>query len=155
MMGKFKVGDKVRRVDNPYSSMAVDTVVTVSEVFNRGTYIKVAEAGHNLMYVTDCFVLEQRPRPHAELIKQWAEDDSLVIEGRQRFGDWKEVDPLWWPDWEYRIKPEVDVEALKADHERVLSHIEDLSERQKRAAEALRVACQQRDGLEKQIREAS
>lgn len=48
------------------------------------------------------------PRPHAELIKQWADDDSLVIEGRCKIlgGVWMEaMSPNWYPDQEYRIKP--------------------------------------------------
>ena len=49
------------------------------------------------------------PRKHAELIRQWADDDSLKIQGR-RLGDikWQDITILTWDDsCEFRIKPEV------------------------------------------------
>lgn len=46
-------------------------------------------------------------RKHAELIKQWADDDSLEIEVRLYDDeDWEVVDcPSWKDECEYRIKP--------------------------------------------------
>jgi hypothetical protein len=50
----------------------------------------------------------KNPRKHAELIKQWADDDSLVIEVKSSTGDWlKTTSPWWSEDEKYRIKPEV------------------------------------------------
>jgi hypothetical protein len=47
------------------------------------------------------------PRPHAELIKQWADDDSLEIEFKgynSDMWDTTPVHPAWSVDYEYRIK---------------------------------------------------
>lgn len=49
-------------------------------------------------------------RKHAELIKQWADDNSIVIEWLKDDGDgkgeWTEcVSPTWQDVLEYRIKP--------------------------------------------------
>lgn len=47
----------------------------------------------------------KKPRWHAELIKQWAEDDSLIIETQMPSGIWKVTsDPMWLPDAGYRIQ---------------------------------------------------
>ena len=47
------------------------------------------------------------PRPHSELIKQWADDDSLEIEFKgYNSGKWLNSPiPSWSNDYEYRIKP--------------------------------------------------
>lgn len=46
------------------------------------------------------------PRKHAELIRQWADDDSLVIELKTNKGEWIELrDPHFENECEYRIKP--------------------------------------------------
>jgi len=45
-------------------------------------------------------------RKHAELIKQWAEDETLEIECLQTSGEWYPVpNPYWNISVEYRIKP--------------------------------------------------
>lgn len=48
-----------------------------------------------------------KARKHAELIKQWADDDSLEIEVRiQDSDDWAVIcGPSWGGACEYRIKP--------------------------------------------------
>ena len=47
------------------------------------------------------------PRPHSELIKQWAEDDSLEIEFREDISQPWEVtyQPAWIQGHQYRFKP--------------------------------------------------
>jgi hypothetical protein len=47
------------------------------------------------------------PRPHAELIKQWADDDSLEIEFREDISQgWEDTyQPAWIQDHQYRFKP--------------------------------------------------
>lgn len=46
--------------------------------------------------------------PHCELIKKWADDDSLQIECRSGKHDrWEICHPSWIDHFEYRIKPEV------------------------------------------------
>lgn len=48
-----------------------------------------------------------KPRKHAELIKQWADDDRLEIEVKLDSGEnWGvAISPVWHNDCEYRIKP--------------------------------------------------
>lgn len=54
------------------------------------------------------------PRPHAELIKAWA--DGAVIQYKVREGEWKDVynnNPTW-NEWEtYRVKPEPKPDVVK------------------------------------------
>jgi hypothetical protein len=47
------------------------------------------------------------PRPHAELIKQWADDDSLVVQVKMGLmEDWfNTTNPAWLKEYEYRFKP--------------------------------------------------
>ena len=49
------------------------------------------------------------PRPHADMIKQWADDDSLIVETRKkgvRGAKWVlAYTPIWNPEYEYRFKP--------------------------------------------------
>lgn len=47
------------------------------------------------------------PHVHAEVIKAWA--DGATIEVRTTVGPWQElpdIQPMWHPDQEYRVKPE-------------------------------------------------
>lgn len=57
------------------------------------------------------------PRPHAELIKAWA--DGAIIEGRATPKEpWLELDkPTWNPNSEYRVKPQDVVERVLAIRE--------------------------------------
>lgn len=49
----------------------------------------------------------KKPRPHAELRKQWADDDKLEIEYFCESSDrWVVVtNPVWNPHTKYRVKP--------------------------------------------------
>ena len=50
-------------------------------------------------------------RKHAELIKQWAEDETAEVECLQTNGTWYPVAlPSWSIDQTYRIKPKAKVE---------------------------------------------
>jgi hypothetical protein len=42
------------------------------------------------------------PHVHAELIKKWAEDTSLVVEFRHKNNKWEKV-AGWWSAAEYRL----------------------------------------------------
>jgi hypothetical protein len=57
-----------------------------------------------------------KPRVHADLIKAWAEDDSLVIEyWNFCAGEWRvavDNSPVWYNKTEYRIKPSVDTDVI-------------------------------------------
>lgn len=53
--------------------------------------------------------MTKKERPHAEVIKAWAEDADAVVEYRNKsFGqEWIELQdrPTWRDDCEYRIRP--------------------------------------------------
>ena len=52
-------------------------------------------------------VTKPTPHVHAELIKAWADDPMLVIQGMRRDGNWETVrTPYWDTGDKYRIKPE-------------------------------------------------
>ena len=72
-----------------------------SEYVATGTYEALCQA---LRLADDEPVKQaQTPRPHAELIKAWA--DGAEIEAMLK-GEWTSVDnPLWLATREYRIKP--------------------------------------------------
>jgi hypothetical protein len=55
-----------------------------------------------------------KPRVHADLIKAWVEDDSLVIEYLDKLElCWYAIEyPSWNPCTVYRIKPSVDPEVI-------------------------------------------
>jgi hypothetical protein len=82
---------------------------------------KKADRFFDLTYFVD-FSPFTTPRPHAELIKQWADDDSLVFECRLATArDKSDTESRWVkvgsrPDWsekyDYRIKPKTETKAL-------------------------------------------
>ena len=45
-----------------------------------------------------------KPHKHAELIKAWA--DGAKIERLDNYTWIDDVEPIWYLNWEYRIKPE-------------------------------------------------
>lgn len=48
-----------------------------------------------------------KPRPHHDLIVQWAQDENVIIQWKNRQGEWRDlVNPQFLPNEEYRIKPE-------------------------------------------------
>ena len=68
------------------------------------------------------------PRPHADLIKAWA--DGAEIESKYRDGRWTDCgSPMWVEGGEYRIKPEpkpdvVDYVRVGAFHRIVVCPLE-------------------------------
>jgi hypothetical protein len=71
------------------------------------------------------------PRPHAELIKQWADDDSLIVE-YEALDSWREkYYHIWHPDTEYRLvnlkqEKQKKIAVLKAEQDRLQEEIEEL-----------------------------
>ena len=125
MQHNFKVGDKVKV--KPYSEFDFNDELydmTDGDVFNIAgsvfTVIKIDSDGDLYLDTWDkieySFVIHpqdviqtsvKNPRPHAELIKQWSEDDSLEVE---KFDILNQVwVPCTRPGWHvagsYRIKP--------------------------------------------------
>ena len=47
------------------------------------------------------------PHKHAALIKAWA--DGAQIQYKDQAGEWEDTNPNWYPDMEYRVKPNPDV----------------------------------------------
>ena len=53
-------------------------------------------------------VKKTKPHKHAELIKAWADGAEIQFKSGGIWHDYSEGDsPIWYPDNEYRIKPEV------------------------------------------------
>jgi hypothetical protein len=114
---EVKDGDVVRiREDIPSSIHWAST-----ERRSLGTVQKVTALHENMGATFDCIsglwsstyleILEPatktKPRPHADLIKQWADDDSLLVQFKgHNSGKWLDSPlPSWSKDYEYRIKP--------------------------------------------------
>ena len=64
---------------------------------------------------------------HAEVIKEWADDTSKIVQCRQNDNcKWAdlEVPPVWNPGLQYRIKPEPKIDstfwAIKKDYQGVI-----------------------------------
>lgn len=111
-MSKFKIGDKVRRID--YST---------SERMKIGSewIVKWAMQGNEFIVLEDSlprpwnecgFELVQSaptPHPHAALIKQWADNPKLKFQFQEEgMREWQDChgSPAWCKDTLYRIKPE-------------------------------------------------
>lgn len=128
MNGTFKVGDKVKVKsysefdfsDDLYEDYQNDVRVIADGVFE---ILKLnsdgdlcldtkGRIGFSYFYVhptevTPVSTSTKKPRPHAELIKQWADDDSLEVE---KFDILNQVwvpckRPGWYIAGSYRIKP--------------------------------------------------
>jgi hypothetical protein len=114
---EVKVGDIVRiREDIPSSIHWASTARR-----SLGTIQKVTALHENMGATFDCIsglwsrtyleILEPAtkttPRPHAELIKQWAEDDSLEVQVKtELMEDWSDIThPSWCKGCDYRFKP--------------------------------------------------
>ena len=126
MQHNFKVGDKVKV--KPYSEFDFSDELydMCQEDIKRiaGKVFQIIETDQDgdirldtsfigyqyYIHPEQCELVEtstKKPRPHAELIKWWADDDSLEIESRSELGEsWYPVDkPQWHEQQLYRIKP--------------------------------------------------
>lgn len=121
----FKVGDKVKV--KPYLEFDFSDALyemTQNDVFNIAnsvfTVAKIASDGDldlDTWDVIDYFftihpqdvipVSTKNPRKHAELIKQWADDDSLEIQVYcEVHKAWIDISNIIWSEYnDYRIKP--------------------------------------------------
>lgn len=126
MQHNFKVGDKVKVKpydefdfsDVLYDGCQDDVQVISDKVFeildidkDGDLYLNTADIISFDFYVhPDDVVLvttisSKKPRPHAELIKQWADDDSLEIEVSSGADWYVTKNPEWHEEQQYRIKP--------------------------------------------------
>lgn len=148
---KFKVGDKVRVVESgsgfSYSTAeSGEVVVTISKV---GRYLdrtgyqvegKGSEKGNqksNPKYKgfngEDSFELVAQPRPHAEVIKAWA-DGAEIEFYNPAFSSWASVEcPAWVEEFQYRVKPEkseaeLKIEELEKEVDKIQQEIQKLKE---------------------------
>lgn len=81
------------------------TVIGLIEIDGLDATLHWTEDGHYFSTrKEDCLDLFQAPQPrkHAELIKRWAEDDSMRIKCQLHIQHWNEIQfPDWDPDYEY------------------------------------------------------
>ena len=100
--------DEFHDIENECMSRFFNRVLKVSEVRKFGVNTPEVGGYINFNYFE---ILEPapktNPRPHAELIKQWADDDSLEIEFREDICQpWEDTyQPAWIPGHQYRFKP--------------------------------------------------
>lgn len=124
MQHNFKVGDKVKVKfysefdfsDELYDACQEDVASIVYGVFEILDIDKDGDLrlntndliGYNFCVhpseVTPVTTSTKKPRPHAELIKQWADDDSLEIEVSSGAGWYVTKNPEWREHQQYRIK---------------------------------------------------
>ena len=122
MTHQFKVGDKVKlgniNFNEELYSCCEDDVSRIKDleleiihidsdgdlVLNTDEIIDYNFSAHPLDVV---LISTKNPRKHSELIKQWAEDDSLEIQASMDDGQWYDVvgTPRWNSATNYRIKP--------------------------------------------------
>lgn len=119
-MKKFEVGDIVK-ITHRVNDVAGWGLCWCHDMdgFIGGTYtIKKINGSFGVIFEEDedgyHFPIEalslvnkrKKPRKHADLIKQWADDDSLEIEVSQDEVHWlTSLTPCWSDDCFYRIKP--------------------------------------------------
>ena len=90
------------------TSVFYNKIFYVTDIRPKG--VNVPQVGGYIKF-EDFDILEPapkiNPRPHAELIKQWADDNSLEIEFREDICQcWEDTyQPAWIPGHQYRIKP--------------------------------------------------
>jgi hypothetical protein len=44
---------------------------------------------------------------HADLIKKWVDDMTVVVQYQSMPDVWVDVEPTWYPEYKYRIKPKM------------------------------------------------
>ena len=94
----FKIGDKVKTTSGWMDYLVKDKVYTVKDV--TSCTIKI----ENIWYYPENFELFTKTRPHAELIKAWA--DGTEIQFQVPGEEWKNTpNPTWSSHINYRIKP--------------------------------------------------
>ena len=134
-MNNFKVGDRVRKINLDTFSKGqpvatIDRLVTGS----WGTIAYFKETGTHTW--ASSLRRVPTPRPHAELIKQWAEDDTVEIEFYStRCNGWEVTsEPGWYLHVGYRIKPpapvkspqEIEKDKLVAELEVIRKRLDEL-----------------------------
>ena len=132
-MSKFKVGDKVRRVKGEWLGNKAGDEATIRSIVEPGCDIDL-EGYIEVILDANCFELVKSapvPRPHAELIKAWA--DGHKIEYLFITGHWREIEcPQWKTKIKYRIKtdksPEqLEKEAIKEEMDKLSKRLEELN----------------------------
>lgn len=106
---EFKVGDKVK-----YKAGHVGAAELNYHEFNKVYTIKTVysdtvkfEESDNCCMIHRLELVNSNRHPHADLIIQWANDQSLKIQFRESADkQWLDViEPNWLTCYEYRIKP--------------------------------------------------
>ena len=61
-----------------------------------------------------------KPRPHAEMIMKWAQDDTLRVQVMGSNGHWYDTsDPDWCPDLNYRFRGSKTLDAIEELEEKL------------------------------------
>lgn len=113
----FKAGDKVRRVHPVHSSNCLAGFMHIGNIYTvvRAEESRVVLKGcplPNFTWGEDRFELvtekpKTTPHVHAEIIKAWADGAEIQFHTGGKFGTWDDTtNPIWNPQFKYRIKPE-------------------------------------------------
>lgn len=131
-MCKFKIGDKVEVVVKATNGkLYAGHVGKITDVCLRSGSVQLDNnpmgwvlggSGGKLKLLTN---YPNPPHKHAELIKAWADGAEIEMKGT---GGWlTNRSPLWWADYQYRIKPTKTTAELEKE-----SILKDIVELQKR-----------------------
>lgn len=131
-MCEFKIGDKVEVVIKaPNGCLDVGHTGKITDFCLRSGAVQLDSnhggwflggSGGKLKLLAD---YPNPPHKHAELIKAWADGAEIEMKG---IGGWVvNSNPLWWVDYQYRIKPTKTPAEL--EKESILKGIAELQER--------------------------
>jgi len=115
-MNKVKIGDKVRRISDPYFTQVIGTEFVIKQLRPMGSYTEIQSSDNLKWYDLRNFELVdahgEKRHVHHDLIVAWAK--GALIQFRLKVeGEWKAWTDIKKPTWtsyyyetEYRIKPE-------------------------------------------------
>lgn len=106
----FKVGDKVRRIQNSIDTMQIGDVFTVTDV--RGMWLGFNLNGREtgLAYHAENFELVKiSPHPHRDVMIAMANGEEVQVFDEE-LEVWMDAQyPMFHPDFKYRIKPKAPI----------------------------------------------
>lgn len=129
-MSEFQKGDALVCADaGSNDQLTIGSTYTAETPDGLSVYI-VNNFGSRAWYPNTCFT---KPRAHSELIKQWADDESLVLQRRcYTTSQWIDVSPYleWFSGVEYRFKPTrpTKKERLQAKVAELLTEIDSMED---------------------------
>ena len=112
---EFKVGDSFIVTKESIRKMGYTHVYVVTEVFPSYVHFINHDGLDCIAFMNEIEKNNSPQRhPHADLIIQWTNDQSLKIQFRENSAmEWRDVDsmhsPCWYHDYQYRVKPKTKV----------------------------------------------